>query len=59
MTLGRARRETRPRDFAGLEAALARLEFAQTAVVSALDLMQSTLRSGGAVYNVKHSERLP
>jgi len=59
VTLGRARRETRPRDFAGLEAALARLEFAQTAVVSALDLMQSTLRSGGAVYNVKHSERLP
>ena len=59
VTLGRARRETRPRDFAGLEAALARLEFAQTAVVSALDLVQSTLRSGGAVYNVKHSERLP
>jgi RNA 2',3'-cyclic 3'-phosphodiesterase len=59
VTLGRARRETRPRDFAGLEAALTRLEFAQTAVVSALDLMQSTLGSGGAVYNVRHSERLP
>ena len=59
VTLGRARRDARPRDFAGLEAALARLEFAQTAVVSALDLMQSTLGSGGAVYNVRHSERLP
>ena len=59
LTLGRARREARPRDFAGLEAALARLEFAQTVVVSALDLMQSTLRSGGAVYNVRHGERLP
>lgn len=59
VTLGRARREARPRDFAGLEATLARLEFAQTVVVSALDLMQSTLRSGGAVYNVSHSERLP
>src|SRR5437588_619730 len=59
VTLGRARREARPRDFAGLESALAGLEFAETAVVSALDLMQSTLRSGGAVYNVRHSERLP
>lgn len=59
VTLGRARRDARPRDFAGLESALARLEFAQTALVSALDLMQSTLGSGGAVYNVRHSERLP
>jgi 2'-5' RNA ligase len=59
VTLGRARREARPRDFAGLEAALGGLGFAQTVVVSALDLMQSTLRSGGAVYNVRHSERLP
>lgn len=59
VTLGRARRDARPRDFAGLEPALARLEFAQTAVVSALDMMQSTLGSGGAVYNVRHSERLP
>lgn len=59
VTLGRAKREARPRDFAGLESALAQLEFAQTAVVSALDLMQSTLQSGGAVYHVRHSERLP
>jgi len=59
VTLGRARKEARPRDLAGLESALAQLEFAQTAVVSTLDLMQSTLRSGGAVYNVRHSERLP
>ena len=59
VTLGRARREARPRDLAGLESALARLEFAETAVVSALDLMQSMLGSGGAVYKVRHSERLP
>ena len=59
VTLGRAAREARPRDFAGLEAALGRLEFAETALVGALDLMQSTLQSGGAVYNVRHSERLP
>ena len=59
LTLGRARRDARPRDFAGLESALARLEFAQAAVVNAVDLMRSTLGSGGAVYNVNHSERLP
>jgi 2'-5' RNA ligase len=58
VTLGRATREARPRDLAGLEAALARLEFAETALVSAVDLMQSTLQSGGAVYQVRHSERL-
>jgi RNA 2',3'-cyclic 3'-phosphodiesterase len=59
LTLGRAARDGRPRDFTGLEAALGGLEFAETAVVSALDLMQSTLQSGGAVYHVRHSERLP
>src|SRR5256886_6933414 len=59
VTLGRARRDAHPRDFAGLEPALARLQVAQTAVVSGLDLMQSTLGSGGAVDNVRDSERLP
>jgi 2'-5' RNA ligase len=61
LTLGRAARDARPRDLAGLEAALATLEgaFAETVLVGALDLMQSTLQSGGAVYNVRHSERLP
>jgi RNA 2',3'-cyclic 3'-phosphodiesterase len=58
VTLGRAAREARPRDFAGLEAALDRLDFAATVVVGAVDLMQSTLQSGGAVYHVRHSERL-
>ena len=56
--LGRAAREARPRDFAGLEATLGGLAFAETALVSAVDLMQSTLQSGGAVYHVRHSERL-
>jgi len=59
VTLGRAARDARPVDFPGLEAALGRLEFAETALVSALDLMQSTLQTGGAVYHVRHSERLP
>ncbi len=59
VTLGRAARDARPRDFAGLETALDGLEFAQSALVSTLDLMQSTLQSGGAVYQLRHSERLP
>jgi len=59
VTLGRAARAARPSDFAGLEATLGRLAFADTALVGGLDLMQSTLQSGGAVYHVRHSERLP
>jgi 2'-5' RNA ligase len=58
-TLGRAARNARPRDFAGLEAALATLPFADTTLVVAVDLMESTPQSGGAVYKVRHSERLP
>ena len=59
ITLGRAARDARPVAFSGLEAVLDRLEFAETALVSALDLMQSTLQSGGPVYHVRRSERLP
>ncbi len=58
LTLGRAGREARPRDFTGLEDVLATLAFDATSVVPDLDLMQSTLQSGGAVYQVKHRERL-
>ena len=58
ITLGRAGREARARDFTGLEAALTTLTFVDTALVADLDLMQSTLQSGGAVYQVKHRERL-
>ena len=58
VTLGRAGREARQRDFTGLEDALATLAFAETAVVRDLDLMQSTLQSGGAVYQVQHRGRL-
>jgi 2'-5' RNA ligase len=56
LTLGRASREARPRDFfmMGLEGALTALTFAETTLVADLDLMQSTLQSGGAVYQVKH-----
>ncbi len=58
VTLGRAARDARPRDFSGLEPALGSLAFTETVVVSDLDLMQSTLQAGGAVYQVKHRERL-
>jgi len=59
VTLGRAARDARAGDFAGLEAALGRLDFTETALVTTVDLMQSTLQSTGAVYKVRHSERLP
>lgn len=58
ITLGRAGREARPRDFAGLDGELGRLEFTATVVVESVDLMQSTLQPDGAVYHVRHSERL-
>ncbi|MGH2670410.1 MAG: RNA 2',3'-cyclic phosphodiesterase, partial [bacterium] len=58
VTLGRAAREARPRDFAGLEGTLGGLAFAETVTVSDLDLMQSTLQRGGAVYQVRLRERL-
>ena len=58
VTLGRAAREARPRDFEGLDVALESLHFAEAAVVETVDLMQSTLQSGGAVYHVRHRERL-
>jgi hypothetical protein len=35
------------------------LAFAETALVESVDLMQSMLQSGGAVYHVRHRERLP
>lgn len=58
-TLGRWARNAGPRDFSGVEAALAELTFAETALVAAVDLMDSTPQSGGTVYKVRHSERLP
>ena len=58
-TLGRAARDAGARDLVGLEAALAGVTFADTALVATVDLMDSTPQSGGAVYKVRHSERLP
>src|SRR5207244_4699997 len=58
LTLGRAARDARPRDFAGLEAALGPLRYEETVVVEAVDLMESTIKSGGAVFSVRPSERV-
>lgn len=58
VTLARASRDARPRDFAGLEATLEQILFDRTATVGELDLMQSTLRPDGPVYQVKCHERL-
>jgi 2'-5' RNA ligase len=58
LTLGRAARGARPRELAGLEAALGRVRVEAAALVETLDLMESTLKRDGAVYQVRHSERL-
>ena len=58
MTLGRTARNARPRDLAGLEAAFAQIPFDRTVTISELDLMQSTLRPDGPVYQVRYHERL-
>jgi 2'-5' RNA ligase len=58
ITLGRAGPDARPGGFRKLESALANLRFDATAVIMTVDLMESALQSGGAVYHVRHSERL-
>jgi 2'-5' RNA ligase len=58
LTLGRAARDARPSGFTGLEDALGAIAFSETVVVPAVDLMESTLQSSGAVYEVKHRGRL-
>ena len=58
VTLGRTRRDARPRDFAGLESLLGALDFSETVTVAQVDLMQSTLQPEGSVYQVKYHERL-
>jgi len=59
ITLGRAAPGARRGGFSKLETALANLCFDAAAVIMTVDLMESTLQSGGAVYHVRHSERLP
>jgi 2'-5' RNA ligase len=58
VTLGRAGRDARPRDFTGLAEILAGTDFDTTITVAEVDLMQSTLQPTGPVYQVKYHERL-
>ncbi|HXF96252.1 MAG TPA: RNA 2',3'-cyclic phosphodiesterase [Gemmatimonadales bacterium] len=58
LTLGRAERDARARDFRRLAPAVERLRFEETVTIETLDLMQSTLRPDGAVYHPRHRERL-
>ena len=58
VTLGRAARDARPRDFTGLEEILAGADFDATVTVTEVDLMQSTLQPTGPVYQVKAHGRL-
>jgi RNA 2',3'-cyclic 3'-phosphodiesterase len=58
VTLGRAARDARPRDFKGIEEILAGTDFDATITIPEVDLMQSTLQPGGPVYQVKYHERL-
>jgi 2'-5' RNA ligase len=58
VTLARAAREARPREFAGLEELLSGIDFDETVTVTDVELMQSTLKAEGPVYQVKYHERL-
>jgi 2'-5' RNA ligase len=58
VTLGRAARDARPRDFKGLAEMLDGTDFDATVTVAEIDLMQSTLKPDGPVYQVKYHGRL-
>jgi 2'-5' RNA ligase len=58
LTVGRAARDARPRDFTGLGELLDSLAVAAATVVDGVDLMESVLRPAGAVYQRAHRERL-
>ena len=58
LTLGRAERDARARDWAGVAELLDGLAIAATAVLDGVDLVRSELRRGGSVYHRVHRERL-
>lgn len=58
ITLGRAQRRARSRDFDGFGEHIERLEFAAEPVVESVDLMQSSLSRQGARYAVRHAAEL-
>jgi len=55
ITLGRTRRDAPRGAFQGLEKALEQMVWNETVTVDGIDLMQSTTRKGGAVYEgIRH-----
>ncbi len=58
LTLGRAERDARARDWGGVAELLDGLPLATSAVLDGVDLVRSELRRGGSVYHRVHRERL-
>lgn len=58
LTLGRARREARPRAWAGISELLDGIALETTTLLDGVDLVRSELRRGGPVYDRIHRERL-
>jgi RNA 2',3'-cyclic 3'-phosphodiesterase len=58
LTLGRAERDARARDWAGVAKLLDGLAVDASAVLDGVDLVHSELRRGGSVYHRVHRERL-
>lgn len=58
LTLGRAGRDARARDWEGVAELLEGLTVDATAVLDGVDLVRSELRRGGSVYHRVHRERL-
>ena len=54
LTLGRVRDGAKAREFAGFAATLDTLRFTGEAMVTSVDLMQSTLTPNGATYTARH-----
>jgi len=58
LTLGRGRREARPRQWAGISELLDGVTLEATTLLDGVDLVRSELRRGGSVYHRVHRERL-
>ena len=58
LTLGRARRDARPREWAGISELLDGITLEATTLLEGVDLLRSELRRGGSVYHRVHRERL-
>lgn len=58
LTLGRARKGARPKEFEGFDELVSQLAYADSHRAGAVDVMQSQLKPSGAVHSVIHSASL-